>query len=215
MRKWLSLFLAALLTLCCTTALAERGSLSGAAQSKQTTQTTGQTSEEPTLPEGGSTDVSGGIDLTTLSDAELQSLIDAARRELASRSGGSTASEICSNGSVLFEDENIRITMSGDLELSEYDELILPIVIENLTDRNLIISLEHSSCNGWEISSPVASVSASKKARDTFEFYDIVEDAGLTSVEDVQEIEGSIRYFDEDDYDFTVENESTVVWRFQ
>ena len=37
----------------------------------------------------------------------------------------------------------------------------------------------------------------------------------MTSVEDVQEIEGIIRYFDEDDYDFTVENESTLVWRFQ
>lgn len=211
MRKWLSLFLAALLTLCCTTALAERGSLSGTAQSKQTSQTV----EQPTLPEDDSTGTSTGIDLTALSDAELQALIDDARRELARRSGGVSASDICENGSVLYEDASIRITMSGELELSEYDELILPIVIENLTDRNLIISLEHASCNGWEISSPVASVSAGKKARDTFEFYDIVEDAGLTSVEDVQEIEGSIRYFDEDDYDFTVENESTVVWRFQ
>ena len=215
MRKWLSLFLAALLTLCCTTALAERGSLSGTAQSKQTSQTAEQASEAPALPEDDSTDTPTGIDLTALSDTELQALIDDARRELASRSGGASASEICENGSVLYEDASIRITMSGELELSEYDELILPIVIENLTDRNLIISLEHASCNGWEISSPVASVSAGKKARDTFEFYDIVEDAGLTSVEDVQEIEGIIRYFDEDDYDFTVENESTLVWRFQ
>ncbi len=211
MKKWLSLILVLLLALSGTTALAA-GSLSDAARGKRPVPAADANPGADPAPAEAST----SIDLSALSNDELQALIDAAQAELAGRVGtGPAASDVVGDGSILYEDENLRITMTGSLELDEYGALILNVVLENLTNRNLIMSLENASCNGWDVDSPVASVSANKKAKETLEFYDAAEDAELTAATDVRSIEGQIRYFDEDDYDFTVENESTVIWNFQ
>lgn len=209
MKKWISLLLIGLLTLSGTTALAA-GSLSDAAKDKLNMPIS---EAEPAKTPA---DESAPIDLSGMSDGELQALIDAAKQELAGRTGAAPeSSDAVGDGSILYEDENLRITMNGVMELNDYGELVINVILENLTERNLIISLENASCNGWDVYEPVVSVSANGKSKDAFEFYDIETDAEISSADEVETIKGQIRYFDQDDYDFTVENSEFVTWNFK
>mgnify|MGYP000871880401 CR=1 FL=1 len=112
---------------------------------------------------------------------------------------------IAPDGTVLYEDESVRLILVGAPEINEYDNLTLRVIVENMTDHNLMVSLENLSCNGWSISDDSISVPAKKKAKEIFEFYDAVTDAEIEKAEDVQDIEGSLYYFDTDTYDTLLE----------
>lgn len=146
------------------------------------------------------------VDLSAMSEEELLSLIDAARLEL-------TKYLPCvTDGTLLYEDENVRITLDGELYM-EYGSLVIPVVLENMSGMNLILSLDYPSCNGWDLMDATASVSANKKAKATFEFYSADEMAELASAADVQDITCSVRYFDEDTFETICESES-ITWVF-
>jgi hypothetical protein len=74
--------------------------------------------------------------------------------------------------------------------------------------------MNNSSCNGWDIMEGSISVNASKKAKDEITFYGAEEDADLTSVDEVEDITCIIRYFDEDDWNYSVEIDEPVIWLF-
>lgn len=210
MRKLVSMLLATLMLLSFAVLPAQASGLANTAREK-----VGGAATEPAA------EATAKFDLQSMTEDELRQLIQDASAELESRAGqpdGSAAAppaDVVSIGSVLYEDENLRITMNGEPTMDEYGVLSLGIVIENFTDRNLIISLENASCNGWDVSEAVSSVSAGGKSRDTFDFYDAKADAELSSAADVETIKGNIRYFDEDDFEFTVENSEFVIWNFQ
>ena len=147
------------------------------------------------------------IDLTAMSQDELIALIDNARLEL------SKYLPYAEKGTVLYEDENIKITLNGEITFDDYDNMLVDIIIENYSSYNLLISTDNASCNGWDINSATASVSANKKAKATLDFYDAVIDADLSSVEDVEDITCSIRYFDSDGNGFRFTSEA-IVWNF-
>lgn len=147
------------------------------------------------------------VDLSAMTADELISLIDDARLEL------SKYIPAVADGMVLYEDENTKITLNGEL-LIEYGNLVVPVIIQNYTDRNLIVSFNNSSCNGWDIREATLSVNANKKAKEEATFYSAEEDADLTSVDDVEDITCTIHYFDEDDWNYSVEIEEPVIWLF-
>jgi hypothetical protein len=147
------------------------------------------------------------VDLSAMTADELVSLIDDARLEL------SKYLPVVADGVVLYEDENIKITLNGEISI-EYGDLVVPVIIQNYTDRNLLIGLNNASCNGWDIMEGSLSVNASKKAKDEITFYSAEEDADLTSVDDVEDITCTIRYFDDDDWDYSVESDEPVIWLF-
>ena len=148
-----------------------------------------------------------GVDLSAMSADELVALINDARLEL------TKYLPAVADGTVLYEDENVKITLNGELSI-EYGSLVVPVIIENYTDRNLIIAMNNSSCNGWDIMEGSISVNASKKAKDEITFYGAEEDADLTSVDEVEDITCIIRYFDEDDWNYSVEIDEPVIWLF-
>ncbi len=148
-----------------------------------------------------------GIDLSGKTAQELLDLIDAARIELALQMPP------VSDGVTLYEDDNLVITLNGD-PFIEYGSLVLPTVVVNKTERNLIISFDNASCNGWDVLVSTASVSASKKAKEQIEIYSVEEDADLTDVADLQDVSCRISYFDDDDWDWYYEIEETLVWTF-
>lgn len=148
-----------------------------------------------------------GIDLSGKTAQELLELIDAARIELALQLPP------VSDGVTLYEDDNIVITLSGD-PFIEYGSLILPAVVVNKTDRNLIISFDNASCNGWDVLASTASVSASKKAKEQIEIYSVEEDADLTDVADLEDITCTISYFDDNDWEWYYEAAESIVWTF-
>ena len=147
------------------------------------------------------------IDLSAMSEEELKALIDDARLELTKYHPAVVA------GTVLYEDENIKITVNGEIVIDDYDNMSINVIIENYSNMNLIISTANTSCNGWDIGDGTVSVSANKKAKDTFEFYDAAIDAELESAEDVEDITCSIHYFDEDTFEFSADSE-VLTWTF-
>lgn len=140
-----------------------------------------------------------GIDLSGMTEEQLVALIDDARFALMKFHPSAT------DGSVLYEDESVRLILVDAPEVNEYDNLVLHVIVENMTDHNLMVSLDNLSCNGWSISDDSISVPAKKKAKETFEFYDAVVDAEIEKGEDVQDIEGDLYYFDTDTYDTLLE----------
>lgn len=147
------------------------------------------------------------IDLSTMTKEELIALIDNARLEL------TKYLPVAEEGTVLHEDELVRITYTS-MELDDYDSLLLNVVVENLTDSNVYVSLQNASCNGWSVWEGVVEVPANKKAKVAFDFMDAVIDAELESVEDVQDIEGDLLVMDSDTYE-NLADEVHVLWNFK
>lgn len=156
---------------------------------------------------GTGTALAEEIDFSGRTAQELLAIIDAARNELALQLPP------VSEGETLYEDENLTITLTGAPAI-EYGNLVLPVVIVNKTDRNLLISFDNSSCNGWDVLAGTASVSASKKAKEEIELYSVEEDADLTDAADLTDVTCRISYFDADDWEWSYECEDSVVWTF-
>ena len=155
----------------------------------------------------GSVTCAEGIDLDGMSEEQLVALIDDARLALAKYHPS------VADGTVLYEDENVRVTLVGAPEVDDYDSLLLNVIVENYSDHNLIIHLENTSCNGWSIYDSGVPVPANKKAKKTFDFMNAVIDAELASGEDVQDVEGDLYYFDSDTYDNIIDPVH-VTWTF-
>ena len=147
------------------------------------------------------------IDLSGMDASQLVALINQARTALAELLPPVV------DGTTLYEDENISITLNGEAYI-EYGSLVLPIIVVNHTERNLLISLDNVSVNGWDVSGGTASVSAGKKAKEEFDFYDAEEDAELKDVSELTDVTCTISYFDSDDYDWDVEG-TVVTWTFK
>lgn len=148
------------------------------------------------------------IDLSAMTQEELIALIDNARLELTKY-----LPEVA-DGTVLYEDESICITFTGYIEVEpSYDQLAIGVIIENYTDTNLGVMLENVSCNGWAIWESSIDVPANKKAKERFCFMNGVTDAELETVEDVQDIEADLHYYDTETWDNVIDNVH-VVWNF-
>ena len=148
------------------------------------------------------------IDVSAMTQEELQAVIDQARLEMTK-----FIPEVA-DGTVLYEDENICITFTGTIEVDmDYDQMSISVVVENYTDKNLAVNLENVSCNGWAIWETMVDCPANKKAKERFSFMDAVIDAELTSAEDVQDIEGDLYYIDTETWE-RVADEVHVTWNF-
>lgn len=146
-----------------------------------------------------------GLDYQSMTDEQLHAVINSARSELAKRE------LIAADKTVLFEQEGVTIYISGDYTVREGvigDAVYLEIklVVVNETDRNVGISIENPSVNGWDISAPYLSgVSAQKKAKDTLKLN--VADAEVKTAEDLEDLTLSFRLYDADSYKTFFEGE--------
>lgn len=147
------------------------------------------------------------IDLTAMTQEELTALIDDARLEL------TKYLPEAADGTILYEDENIRLTFTGNIEIDDYDSLRINVIVENFTDHNLSVILQNVSCNGWAIWDASVRVPANKKAKETFDFMDAAIDAELEVAEDVQDVEADMLYTDSDTWDYLAED-LHVIWNF-
>ena len=150
---------------------------------------------------------SDALDLSGKTIDELIWIINQARAELAMRLPPVV------DGTVLYQDDNVSITMNGEAYLED-GALILPIVLVNHTNRNLLISLDDMSVNGWEVAGSTASGGGGKKAKDEIYIFDAGESADLTDLDTLTDIDCTVSYFDEDDYDWEFEGAS-VTWTFR
>lgn len=117
-------------------------------------------------------------------------------------------------GTVLYEDENVKVTATSTPHSHEYMEeyFVVDVIIENYTDKNIRISFENVSANGWTIDGDGVAIAANKKAKGEFEFYHF-SDTDFNSPEEVEELEGTLYYFDTDSYD-TI-GKGDFLWLFE
>jgi hypothetical protein len=141
-----------------------------------------------------------GFDLSGMTEAELIALIDAARLELARYIPD------IAEGDVLYEDEHLSITYTGELEVDQYGSLVVHIIAENRTGMDLMITTSDVSVNGWAVMDAAAEVPAMKMARIGFDFMDAVRAASIETPDEVKDITGELHYFDTDTWEFTSVN---------
>jgi hypothetical protein len=147
------------------------------------------------------------IDLSAMTQEELIALIDNARLEL------TKYLPEAADGTILHEDENVRVTFTGNIELDDYGYLNVDVIVENLSDHNLSVILQNVSCNGWAVWDASVDAPANKKAKASFSFMNAAADAELTSAEDVQDIEADLCCLDSDTWDYVGES-AHVIWNF-
>lgn len=117
-------------------------------------------------------------------------------------------------GTVLYEDENVKVTATSVPHSHEYMEeyFVVDVIVENYTNKNIRISFENISVNGWTIDGDGFGIAANKKAKGCFEFYHF-SDTDFNSPEEVEELEGTLYYYDTDSYDRI--KESNFLWLFE
>lgn len=149
-----------------------------------------------------------GIDFSALSAEELQNIITQARFEL------TKYHPLAADGSILYEDENVRVTYTGAIVLDEmFDQMEIKVIVENLSEKNLNVALDNVSCNGWSIWEASVEVPAGKKAKESFFFMNAMTDAELAEAEDVKDIEADLYYYDSDTWDNVIDPVH-VIWLF-
>lgn len=135
-----------------------------------------------------------GTDFAAMSDEELHALVDGARNELAKRE--LTAAE----GTVLFEQEGVTVYLTGEHKIGYSGELELEAVVVNDSDLEVDVFLDSASINGWDVyNSGIGEVSAGKKKKDYFAFN--LEDAEISSYEEVEDIDMALYLVDEKEFE--------------
>lgn len=126
---------------------------------------------------------------------ELIEIINQARLEL------TQFYEPVTKGTVLYEDENVKVIATGFPYFGDFisDFLYIDVIVENHSDKNLTIGFENTSINGWAIDGTGESIPARKKAKCNFNFFSM-ENTDITEANEVQEIEGTFYYFDSDSW---------------
>ena len=112
---------------------------------------------------------------------ELSATINQARLEL------TQYCEPVVKGTVLYEDENVKVTATGSPRFGDFFDsfLYLDVIVENYSNKNIMVGFDNTSINGWAISGTGESVPAGKKAKGSFEFFSM-EDTDITEASEVQ-----------------------------
>ena len=115
-------------------------------------------------------------------NAEIQAAIEELKAELEGR----MATQGDGDSMVLFQQDGITVTLSG--ENHAFANLFnIGVIIENNSDKEIRVTLQEASINGWEVSTIApgkVQAGNKKKAELTFNF----EKAGLASETEIQEI---------------------------
>ncbi|HHU02345.1 MAG TPA: hypothetical protein GXZ91_04345 [Christensenellaceae bacterium] len=145
------------------------------------------------------------IDYASLSAEKLHKIINLARNELVIRES------VAAKDVYLIDEENLKIYLTGNQEIDWMGYLALGVVVINNTDKTITVGIKNSSINGWEVDNIFwAQVSANKKKKDELSFK--IEDADISAIEEIVEIEIAFYYYrDADDWNTRVETEPVTI----
>lgn len=145
------------------------------------------------------------IDYASLSAEKLHKIINLARNELVIRES------VAAKDVYLIDEENLKIYLTGNQEIDWMGYLVLGVVVINNTDKTITVGIKNSSINGWEVDNIFwAQVSANKKKKDELSFK--IEDADISAIEEIEEIEIAFYYYrDADDWNTRVETEPVTI----
>ena len=127
--------------------------------------------------------VSGaGIDYGSMSDADLHTMADKARAELYRRHVEKEAGDL-----ILCDVDGAQVALTGAMQLGSGGYLRMSATIVNNTDRAFSVSVDNGYINGWETycSLDAYQLAPGKKVRGELVF--LLEDAGLTSLDEIED----------------------------
>ena len=149
-----------------------------------------------------------GLDFASMSDEQLQAIIDGATEELANRKGSNVAD------GVLIDQDGVKLYLTGKHEVWGYDShyLSLEAVVENNMDCGISIDFESVSINGWEVyGSGIFDTGSGKKQKAEIDL--LLSDAEISTYEEIEEIEFVFKMFDSDTFK-TIKKFDPVVLTF-
>jgi len=143
---------------------------------------------------------------------ELISIIDQARLELMQFYPPVV------DGTVLYEDENVKMTAIGAPYFDEYwgvdddyGTMYIDVIIENYTNSNIQCMFAEIAVNGWTLNGYAEEVMANKKVKGSISI-DYIADTDLSSAEEIETIEGVFSYVHSDSWDLV--GQGKFYWTF-
>lgn len=137
-----------------------------------------------------------GMDFASMSDEQLQMIIDGAQTELANRKGDSV------NDGILIDQDGVKVYLTGNHEIwgNESLYLDLEVVVENNSDKTISILIDSMSVNGWNVYGfGVSDTQPGKKQKGNLEF--CLSEAGISTYEEVEEIEFIFTIYDSENWE--------------
>ena len=147
-----------------------------------------------------------GFDFSSMTDAELQAVVESASAELARRA---PAQE---NSDVLIDQDGVKVTLTGNHEVWGYDNwyLDLEVVVENYSDAVVSILPDTVSINGWNVfCTGVSDTQPGKKQKGMLEFS--LSEAEISTFEEVEEIEMTFTLYDSEKWETISTTEPVVL----
>lgn len=129
-------------------------------------------------------------DVTAFSDQELKDLISACSQELMARNTSEP------EGVLLYEYEGVRVYQTGDAYISSR-YLYVPVAVYNDMDHEMVISVENCQINGWDVFGSNCRASGKAKKKDDIAFN--IEDADVTSIDQISSLRFVWQVYDYED----------------
>ena len=127
------------------------------------------------------------LDWSSMTDDEIRAIITEAQEELAKRTPAVEGALHIAEGTVLINQDNILVTLTGNVETMG-SLMQLEVIIENNGTEPIYVNVTGSSINGWEVfGAGVADIGAGKKKKGDLMF--TLEDADISSPSEVEELE--------------------------
>ena len=133
-------------------------------------------------------------DWKNATDEQLQIALEEIRAELEGRTATQDA-----DAKVLYDAGGVRITLTGETNLFT-DLFYTGVIVENRSDRNIMVSVRDASVNGWEtttLSPGKVQAGNNKRADMTFN----IGKAGLTTEDEIQSISYYLTVIDGDTFE--------------
>lgn len=152
-----------------------------------------------------------GIDWASMTDNEINAVIEAAKAELDSRNTPEDSDDIL----MLVDIDDIKVYLTrtystlGSKE-DEFFSIQLDGVVENDSEKEITVDIASCSINGWEASgSGIFSTRPGKKQKGSFDIYAYLAD--VYSIEEIEELEITLSIWDNESYSTFFTSEPIII----
>jgi len=140
--------------------------------------------------------IAEGTDFSAMDDATLHAMINGARNELTKRE------MVAAENIVLFEQDGVSVYLTGKHEVWGSDSYYLDLeaVLVNDSAASVYLYIDTAYVNGWEVyAGGITDTAAGKKQKANIDFS--ISEAGITTYEEIEEIEVNIWLCDSESYE--------------
>ena len=136
------------------------------------------------------------LDYSSMSDSELQAVVDSARTELFQRKQREE------NGNLIICDaDGVQVALTGNFKDSPGTMVRLEITIVNNSNLTVSTILDKGYINSWEVSSGMSGSGLLPGKKERGDLWFNLEGAGISSIDEIEDMSFIFRLFDSETYD--------------